>query len=123
MAYAKTVMGGGVSAGTALAISGGAADGVVATGTSATDAYQLAPVGVVRIGTSSASTGVKLAAGAAGDSVAIYNNSGQTMLVYPPTLAGINALTVTTQGFSMTDGLKASFYCSSGVRWFAVLTA
>lgn len=121
MPYAKRVMGGGTSAGQANAIVGGASDGIVATGSTYADAYQLAPVNAVRIGTSSASTGVKLSVGGPGDSVAIYNNSGQTQLIYPPSGAQINALTATTQGFSMTDGLKASFYCTSATHWFAVL--
>lgn len=123
MAYVKTIMGGGTSAGQAAAIAGGAVDAIVALGSTNADATQLQAVSANRIGTSAASTGVKLSAGQGGDSTAVFNDSGQTILVYPPAGAQINALTVTTQGFSMTTGKTALFSCISGTRWMAVLTA
>lgn len=123
MGYAKTLMGGGLSAGTASAISGGAATGLVTTGSSNTDALQLAALAAHHVTTSSASTGALLAAGVAGDQTAVFNNSGQTILIYPPSGAQINALTATTGGFSMANGKTALFVCLSATRWLGILTA
>ena len=123
MAFTRTVMGGGTSAGQAAAIIGGAKTGIVALGTTYADATQLAPVTVHAITTSSASTGVKLPAGAAGDLCIVYNASGQTMLAYPPTGAAINALTATTQGYSFATAKTVIFAYASGTQIATVLTA
>jgi len=123
MAYAKTVMGGGASAGLASAMAGGGVAGLVAVGTTNADALQLGALAAHHVTTSSSSTGVKLAAGVAGDFCVVFNNSGQTILAYPPAGAQINALTATTQGFSMADGKVVIFTCISGTRWCANLTA
>jgi hypothetical protein len=123
MAYAKNIMGGGTSAGQAAAITGGGVTGIVALGTTNVDATPLQPVSAHEVTTSAASTGVRLADGAPGDDTAVFNNSGQTLLVYPPAGDQINALAVTTQGFSMANGKTALFRCISSTRWMAILTA
>ena len=123
MAFAKTVMGGGTSAGQAAAIIGGGTAGLVAVGTTYADALQFPSLSAVQITTSSASTGCKLPSGVPGSMIAVENNSGQNILIYPPAGAQINALTVTTQGFTMADGKNALFFCISPTKWAVVYTA
>jgi len=123
MTYAKTMMGSGTPAGQALAISGGGTSGITGAGTTNADAYQLGPISAHILTGGAGSSGVKLYIGAAGDSTAILNVSGQTILVYPPASAQIDALTVTTQGFTLTNGQKALFTCATSTRWIAVLSA
>lgn len=77
------------------------------------------------IGTSSAtaSTGVRLPAGAkAGDTVVVFNGGAQTTLVYPATGGVIDALSANA-GFSMTTGKKAMFVATSDKNWVALLSA
>jgi hypothetical protein len=123
MAFARTIMGGGTSAGQAIAILGGGVQGLVTVGTSATDALALPPMSAIQITTSSASTGGILPAAVPGSMTVIANNSGQSILIYPPTGAQIDALTVTTQGFTLTNGQKALFICASTTKWIAILSA
>ena len=123
MAFAKTIMGGGTSAGQALAILGGGVAGLVTLGSSNTDALALPSLSAVHITTSSASTGGILPAAAPGSQMAIFNASGQTVIIYPPSGAAIDALTATTQGFNLTNGQKAVFFCISSTRWTAILSA
>lgn len=123
MAFAKTIMGGGTSAGQALAILGGGQAGLVTVGSANTDALALPSLSALQITTSSASTGGILPAAAPGSMTVIENNSGQTIIIYPPSGAQINALTATTGGFNMTNGQNALFICISSTKWAAVLTA
>jgi hypothetical protein len=123
MTYAKTMMGGGTPAGQALAISGGGTSGITGAGSAYSDAYQLGPISAHVITGGAGSSGVKLYIGAAGDSATILNVSGQSILVYPPTGFQIDALTVTTQGFTLTNGQKALFTFATASRIIAVLSA
>jgi hypothetical protein len=123
MAYARTIMGGGTGAGQALAIIGGATAAISGAGTTYADAYQLPALDTIMLTGGAGNSGVKLAAGSPGDSVFIYNKSGQTIFVYPPTGAAINALTVTTQEYSFATAKSAIFKCISATQWATLFTA
>lgn len=123
MPYAQTVMSGGVSAQGAQAMAGGGASGLVAVGTTNADALQLGALTAHQITTSSASTGVILKAGVPGDWCVVENNSGQTIYIYPPSGAQINALTATTQGLSSANGKNTLLVCISATKWLAVVSA
>lgn len=71
-------------------ICGDGATGLVAVGSSASDALQLSAVWNA-ITTSSASTGVKLPPTEVGNVIGIRNDSGQTITVYPSTGSTVNA--------------------------------
>ena len=124
MAYAQTMMGGsGVSAGAALAINGGVA-AITPAGSAVTDATAGSKVGLLFAASTGSGTGIKLAAGAPGDSVVVANqDASNALLVYPPSAAKINNLTVTTQGFSIAANTRATLVCYSATQWVSVLSA
>lgn len=101
------------------------ASGLTAAGSTNADALQLNPdMDVHVIGTTAASTGVKLPApGGNGDIVAVYNRGANAVLVYPQAGGQVNALTATTAGFSVAAGGRAIFVCWNGTDWLAVLSA
>jgi hypothetical protein len=82
MAFPSRIMGAGNSSLTAQVICGDGAVGLVATGSTAADALQLS-LSNNTITTSAASTGVKLPPTETGAEMIIFNNSGQTITVYP----------------------------------------
>ena len=123
MTYAKTMMGAGTPAGQALAISGYGTSGVSGAGTTATDATLLGPLSAHIATGGAGNSGLKLYPCAAGDSTVIFNASGQTLLVYPPTGLQIDALTVTTGSFTLLNGQKALFTCATATRIVAILSA
>lgn len=91
MAFPSRIMGAGNSPLTAEVICGNGAVGLVATGTTAADSLLLS-VSNNTITTSAASTGVKLPPCETGAEMIIFNNSGQTITVYPnSTAATMNA--------------------------------
>ncbi len=81
MPFVEHIMGLGTPGAPAAAIAGGGATGLVAVGTTITDALQLS-ASFNTITTSSASTGVKLPNVTAGW-LGIRNDSGQTINVFP----------------------------------------
>ena len=87
MTLAKELMGAGFAAGQAVAIGGGYAS-VAATGSTQTDAALVA-VGNAIVTAADGTKGVILYAGQPGDEVVIFNNSGSTLKVYPPTSSAI----------------------------------
>ncbi len=91
MPFASHVLAAGSSPLLASAIVGGGQTGVVATGSTSADAFQLS-ASWAAITTSSASTGVLLPNNASGIAFGgIRNDSGQTIKVYPPSGCTINA--------------------------------
>lgn len=86
MALAKEVMGGGFSAGQALAL-GGNYKAVTATGSAQTDAATLSASNCV-VASADGTKGVILN-GDVGDSVIVFNNSASTLKVYPNSGAAI----------------------------------
>lgn len=100
------------------AVLGTVATGIVATGTTTADAFLIAAVNNF-VTTSSASTGVKLPPGSAGDAIFIMNRAGQAVIVYPPTGATINA----TTSFSQTSAKGALYIYSSATAIEPILSA
>lgn len=96
---ASKLVGGGLSANAANAITGDTATALTATGS--TQATALA-IGASNnfVGTTAASTGVILPLGNNGDSIFIYNGGANTLTVYPPVGGTINNLSANT-GFSV----------------------
>lgn len=117
MAYASTIMQGGISAGSAQAINGGEQN-VTPAGSTSADAAALGRSGICYAASVGSGTGVTLATGAPGDSVIVANHdASNALLVYPPASAAINRLTATSQGFSVTANKTAIFFCVSATQW------
>lgn len=101
-----------------LAIQGSVATGLVATGSTVTDALVLGSANNF-VTTSAASTGVRLPPGGAGDVVFIMNRAGQALVVYPPSGATVN----NTTSFSQTSAKGAFYIYSSATAIEPVLSA
>lgn len=116
------LMGTGSSWPSALAICGGVANTLTAVGTTNANALALsAEINVVT--TAAAGTGVRLVPVEVGSSVVVANQGANALLVYPGTGVQIDALTVTTGGFSIPVGKSAVFYGVSGTQWISNLGA
>ncbi len=102
----------------AQAICGNGTTGLVATGTTQTDALQLSAVFNV-ITTSSGSTGVKLPPCEEGAEVYIYNLSGQTLKIYTKETSGVtmNAAIAGSTGVSIGDTKTAICFGTSATTW------
>ena len=113
------VMAAGNSPMTVQTICGTGTSGLVATGTTATDALQLS-TSMNRITTSAASSGVKLPPTEMGAEVWIRNDSGQTIVVYPPTGSTLNAAAA-----SLNVATAKTLICKadSATTWMTNLTA
>lgn len=125
MALAQNMMGGGLSAGQVSAIQGQAGS-VAAAGSSQTDAT-LVGVGIAIITGADATKGVILPAGSPGDTVELFNNSGSTCKVWPPSGA---AITVVGTGLGSSNAAHSlltyktgRYTCHSGTQWFANISA
>jgi len=103
-------------------ILGSVADGLTAAGSTNANALQLGAA-INRVTTAASGTGVKLPLPTPGDRITVVNSGANALLVYPGTGATINALTVTTGGFSVAAGGRADFIGTSNTNWFAVLSA
>lgn len=91
---------------------------VAATGSSEADAAGITAGRNIVTGADGAK-GVKLPVAEAGMSIEIVNSvSNQDLLVYPNTLAQINALTATTGAFTLGAGQSATFYCDVALHWY-----
>ena len=116
-------MAGGLSAIAAQALGGTIASGLTATGTTNANALALSQA-INQFSTVAAGTGAILPTFAVpGDVVEIYNGGANALLVYPPVLGQINALTVTTGGFSVAAGKSARFVRFGAIGWFSSLSA
>ena len=122
MAYAATVMQGGVSAQSALAMAGGAATSLTAAGTTYADALALGALDVHMISTCASGAGVQLHAGSPGDSCVVYNGGANQCLVYPPTSANFNSLSA-NGAFTLPTNTNALCKCVSATQWLVVLSA
>ncbi len=122
MAYASTVMSGGVSAQGALAMAGGAATALTAAGTTTTDALALGALDTHMIGTCASGAGVRVHAGAPGDSCWIYNGGANQCLVYPPTGAKFNSL-ATNGAFILPVNTNATVKIVSATQALVNLSA
>jgi hypothetical protein len=122
MAIPTRLMGVGCSAGQAVNICGDVQDSITAAGTTNADATPLSAA-INRVTTTAASTGVRLMLPESGSGVVVINSGANALLVYPGTGAQINALTVTTGGFSVAAGGRAMFVGTGSANWFAILSA
>lgn len=118
MPFVEHLMGLGVPPIQASATAGGGVTGIVATGTTATDAFQLSG-SFNAITTSAGSTGVKLPT-ASGGWGAIWNKSGQTITVYPPTGATLNNAAAS---ITLADAKAMLFFQTSATTYATILTA
>ncbi len=102
----------------AQAICGDAATGLVAVGSTQTDALQLSAV-MNTITTSSGSTGLKLPPCEAGALVLVYNLSGQTLKIYTKETSGVtmNAAIAGSTGVSIGDTKTAICFGTSATTW------
>lgn len=119
MAIPSRILASGNSPLATISIAGDGATGLVATGSSSTDALQLSAV-FNTLTTSSASTGVMLPPTEAGAMVGIRNDSGQTITVYPASGSTINA---GASSYSLATAKTALFFAPSATTWAAILTA
>jgi hypothetical protein len=122
MALPSRLMGSGVGAQAAVNICGDAVTGLTAAGSSNTNALQLSAA-INNVTTTAASTGVKLPPTEVGGSIVVANLGANALLVYPAELSQINALTVTTGGFSVAAGKVAVFTGVSGTNLIGMLGA
>lgn len=122
MAIPSRLLGSGISPQAAVNVCGDVATGLTATGTSNTDALALSAV-VNNVTTTALNTGVKLPPFEAGSAVFVANQGANALLVYPPASSQINALTVTTGGFSVGAGKSAWFIGVSGTNAISLLSA
>ena len=122
MAIPSRLTGSGLAGQAATNICGDVGNSLTATGSTYADALQLSAV-VNRATTTASGTGVKLMPAESGASVVVINSGANALLVYPGAGAAINALTVTTQGFSVGAGGRAQFVAVSPTNWFAILSA
>lgn len=122
MAIPSRLMGSGLAAAAAINICGDVTNTLTATGTTNADALQLNSA-INNVTTAAAGTGVKLPPTEVGASVLVANLGASALLVYPAALSQINALTVTTGGFSVAAGKVAAFVGVSGTNLVAMLGA
>lgn len=122
MAIPSRLMGSGTPAGQTAAIVGDTVTGLTAAGSTNADALQLSAVNN-RVTTTAAGTGVRLPPLEVGAMVTVMNSGANALLVYPGTGNQINALTATTQGFSVAAGGRAAFIAFAPTVWGAVLSA
>ena len=116
MAFPSRIQGAGNSPLSASTICGDGATGLVATGSTASDALQISAVNNT-ITTSAASTGVKLPPTEVGAQVIIRNDSGQTITIYPyNTSSTINAaatsVTLATAKTMLLIGMSATTWAT-----------
>ena len=125
MAFAREIMGGGISAGAARAICGQGAS-LAATGTVQGDAA-LVKASTTIVTAADGNTGVILPASKAGEWCTLFNNSGSTLKVYPPTGAAISVagtgLGSANTAFSQLTYKSTMYICQSSTQWFAITSA
>ena len=120
MAIPSRVLAAGNSPLSSTVICGDGATGLVATGTTASDALQLSAV-FSSITISSASTGVKLPPTEVGMVIGIRNDSGQTIAVYPySTASTINAGATSV---NLADAKTMLVFATSSTKLASVTTA
>jgi hypothetical protein len=120
MAFPSRIMGAGNSPLTAETICGNGALGLVATGTTAADALQL-NLSNNSITTSAASTGVKLPQTETGAEMIIFNNSGQTITVYPYSTA--STMNAGASSVTLANGKTMLVKATSATTWVTLTGA
>lgn len=124
MALAREMMGGGFSAGQALAM-GGNYQAVTATGSAQTDAATVSASNVV-VASADGTKGVVLN-GEVGDSVIVFNNSGSTLKVYPNSGAAIavpgTGLGSANAAYSHTTYAVVTYKKITSTQWLPIKSA
>ena len=118
MPFLEHLMGLGTPPALADATAGGGKTGLVAVGSTATDALQLS-ASWNTITTSSGSTGVILPK-ASGGFCGIRNDSGQTINVYPGTGNTVNAA---ASSVTVATAKTAFFFMTSATTWASITGA
>lgn len=118
MPIPSRLMGSGVGAQAAQNICGDTGDALTAAGSNAATALQLTAT-VNNIGTTGASTGVKLPPTEPGASVLIYNTGASTLTIYPPTGSTING----TTSASCATAKAVICFATTGLKWFTIAGA
>lgn len=125
MAFIKEQMGGGTSAGQAKAMNG-TGGSLAATGSTQTDAA-LVVASITIVTAADGTKGVRLPAVFPGESCTLFNNSGSTCKVWPPSGA---AITVVGTGLGTADAAHslltyktATYLCQSATQWFVTVSA
>lgn len=121
MAFAREIMQGGFSAGSADAIQGGVNLTLTAAGTTQGTATAINTSNTY-ISTAAASSGVILPALQQGDWGIIYNGGANTVKVYPPSGAAINQLGA-NNALLLATNTNCIFFCFSSTQWIAHLSA
>ncbi len=118
MSIPSHIMSAGNSPLSTRSICGTCTTGLVATGTTQTDALQLSTARNV-ITTSSGSTGVKLPTCEEGAEILIYNLSGQTIQIYTRETTGVtmNAAVAGSTGVAIGNTKTAIAFGSSATTW------
>ncbi len=127
MALVTEIMGGGFSAGQALAIGGGAGS-VAATGASSSQALAALVKSSTMIITGGDGTkSVVLPDVQPGESVVLFNNSGSTVPVFPPVGSAIavpgTGLGTLNASYAHTTYACCKYICQSGTQWFVIKSA
>lgn len=121
MAIPSRLMGSGLPSLAATTICGTVDNTLTATGTTNADALALSAV-INNVTTTALGTGVKLMPAETGASVVVSNQGANALLVYPYASGQINALTVTTGGFSVPAGKTVILFGVSGTNWVTNLS-
>lgn len=122
MALAKNMMQGGMSAGGAKAINGSLATGLVAAGTTITDALDLSADTNI-IATCASGAGVQVFSAEIGDSQEIYNGGANACKVYPDsTSAQFNSLG-NGNSFLLATNTMCYVRKTTSTRWVVNLSA
>jgi hypothetical protein len=119
MAIPSRVLASGTSPLATTSICGDGATGLVALGSSITDALQLSAVWNT-VTTSSGSTGLILPPTEVGAMVGVRNDSGQTIIIYPKAGSTINAA---ASSLSVATAKTVILFATSATTWASVLTA
>lgn len=115
------IVGSGQSGGSAVYISGDAASGLTATGSTQGTALPLTADNNA-FAIVAASTGAILINGAPGDECFVYNGGANALTVYPPVGGTINNLAANT-GFSVATTKAAAFVQIAANAWAVNLGA
>lgn len=125
MAFATEVMGAGFSAGQAGAL-GGQYASVSAAGSAQSDGTVIS-AGMNVVAGADGTKGVTLKAAQPGDSCWIFNNSGSTLKVYPPSGAAIavngTGLGSANAAFSHLTYKSAIYKCLTATQWLVNVSA
>lgn len=120
----KNLMGVGIPAEAAAQLGLSSIIAISAAGSAASDATVLNKQNTFVNLTATGADGVKLPADAdLGVEYIIYNGSGSTGLVYPPTSGTLNSGTATTGTLSLATHKVARFIRYSSTGWIFTLTA